>query len=680
MSPTNLRPDAQSPEQWWAPPETSLDGRADAAPPKVSTPVVEAKDPLIGMVVGSFRLIRKLGGGGMGTVYLGEHTLIGSKVAVKFLHEHFASNEALVQRFLAEARAVNLIGHENIINIFDMSLLPPRRHYLVMEYLEGSPLSSMTGSPQPPSVIVPILTQVCDALQAAHLNGVVHRDLKPENIFLVRHDRTPHFVKVLDFGIAKLLDGAHSPGQTSMGTIIGTPEYMAPEQWAGKGVDGRTDLYALGIIAYELLTGRTPFPKGGLGSLLHAHLQEMPPTPQERNPSVPLPLSQLVMRAMAKRPEDRFRNSAEMRAALEQAFAGHVPPPPPSIATPSPTASAGAPPPPSLPLDTAMAIPATAPAPPRRPASPPPLETAARVVLMPGLEPVRMTCTDLSRAGAFLCTEGSLPPMRARVALTLELRDRHLACTGEVVRHVTPAQATSWGMRAGFAIQFVDLSAEARDALSRLAQGQLPPLAAPKVLSDDPQAESLLAMLQQRMNADPYVLLSLAQDATFDDVRQHARAATSALDTIAARPLSARQAKNLAEMRSRVEKAADLLGHPRQRIEHDAWRANYAGVARCISSGLTATEIESLRARYLMAHPGAETRERIHATTASAWEGQGKIELALAEYEKALTADPLNLTLQQRYWSLKQRGVKPTPPPDNGPKGQDVPGLRRRRS
>jgi serine/threonine-protein kinase len=455
---------------------------------------------------------------------------------------------------------------------------------------------------------------------------------------------------------------------------------MAPEQWAGKGVDGRTDLYALGIIAYELLTGRTPFPKGGLGSLLHAHLQEMPPTPQERNPSVPLPLSQLVMRAMAKRPEDRFRNSAEMRAALEQAFAGHVPPPPPSIATPSPTASAGAPPPPSLPLDTAMAIPATAPAPPRRPASPPPLETAARVVLMPGLEPVRMTCTDLSRAGAFLCTEGSLPPMRARVALTLELRDRHLACTGEVVRHVTPAQATSWGMRAGFAIQFVDLSAEARDALSRLAQGQLPPLAAPKVLSDDPQAESLLAMLQQRMNADPYVLLSLAQDATFDDVRQHARAATSALDTIAARPLSARQAKNLAEMRSRVEKAADLLGHPRQRIEHDAWRANYAGVARCISSGLTATEIESLRARYLMAHPGAETRERIHATTASAWEGQGKIELALAEYEKALTADPLNLTLQQRYWSLKQRGVKPTPPPDNGPKGQDVPGLRRRRS
>jgi serine/threonine-protein kinase len=200
------------------------------------------------------------------------------------------------------------------------------------------------------------------------------------------------------------------------------------------------------------------------------------------------------------------------------------------------------------------------------------------------------------------------------------------------------------------------------------------------VLADDPQAEALLAMLLQRMSNDPYVLLSLPQDATFDDVRQHARAATSALETISARPLSPRQGKDLAEMRSRIEKAADLLGHPRQRIEHDAWRTNYAGVARCISSGLTATEIESLRARYLMAHPGAEARERIHFTTATAWESQGKIELALTEYEKALSADPLNLQLQQRYWTLKQRGVKPTPPPDNGPKGHDVPGLRRRRS
>lgn len=272
-----------------------------------------------------------------------------------------------------------------------------------------------------------------------------------------------------------------------------------------------------------------------------------------------------------------------------------------------------------------------------------------------------------------------MPPLRSRVTLTLELGDRTLSCGGDVVRHVTPEQASAWAMRAGFAVQFTNLATEAREALSRLAQGQKPAPATPKASVDDPQAESLLTMLQQRMNNDPYVLLSLAQDATFDDVRQHARAALTALENIASRPLSARQTKDLAEVRSRVEKAADLLGHPRQRIEHDAWRGNFAGVARCIASGLTATEIESLHARYLMAHPGAEARERIHSTTASAWESQGNVSLALAEYEKALNADPLNLSLQQRYWSLKQRGSKPAAEsPDNRSKGQDVPGLRRR--
>jgi serine/threonine-protein kinase len=650
-----------------------------------------AKDALISSVVGSFRLVRKLGGGGMGTVYLGEHTLIGSKVAVKFLHDHFASNEALVQRFLAEARAVNLIGHENIINIFDMNVLPPRRHYLVMEYLEGSPLSSMTGSPQPPAVVVPILTQVCDALQAAHVNGVVHRDLKPENIFLVRHDRTPHFVKVLDFGIAKLFDGSQPSGQTSLGTIIGTPEYMAPEQWSGKVSDGRTDLYALGIIAYELLTGRTPFAKGGLGSLLSAHLQEMPPAPRDVNPAVPTALSQVIMRAMAKRAEDRFRSAADMRSALEQALAGHAPPlPTPAPQTPLRPAGPG----PVLAssdtlmgsLPTAAPSPAPAPSPAAAHAPTPPkasgaiqaLGVIARLKLPPSAEPVRLACTDLSRAGVFLCTDGALPPLRTRLPLTLELPGRNLPFTGEVVRHVTTAQASSWGMNAGFAVQFVDVSAEAREALSLLAQGQTPRPAAPKAAAyDDPQAESLLTMLQQRMNTDPYVLLSLPQDATFDDIRQHARAALSALENIASRPLSARQLKNLSDMRARVEKASETLGLPRNRIEHDAWRGNYPGVARCISSGLTATEIDALRVRFLQAHPGAEAKERIHATTASAWESQGKIDLALAEYEKALTHNPLNLQLQQRYWTLKQRGAKPTPPPDSKG-GPDVPGLRRR--
>jgi serine/threonine protein kinase len=613
----------------------------------------------MGTVVGSFRLIRKLGGGGMGTVYLGEHTLIGSKVAVKFLHEHFASNEALVQRFLAEARAVNLIGHENIINIFDMNVLPPRRHYLVMEYLEGHPLASLLGRPVAPSVIVPILTQVCDALQAAHSHGVIHRDLKPENIFLVRHDRTPYFVKVLDFGIAKLLDRGLAPAQTSLGTLLGTPEYMAPEQWSEQPVDGRTDLYALGIIAYSLLTGRRPFIGEGLGELLTAHLKQVPVSPNRVNPEVPAALSDVVMRAMAKRPEERFQSASELRTALEQAMGSARPALPtlPSVKAstgPQATLASRATPPASPRSATPPASPPSS-----RPPEPPMSDITARVTLEPGTTPVRMMCTDLSRAGTFLCTDGALPSLRSRVALTLELSGKQLPCTGEVVRHISPAQASSWGMRAGFAVQFIRQCTELRDTLARRAT-------LPKPLPDDPLAGALLHMLLKRMSQDPYVLLSLPQDATFESVRQSVHNIRRNLDSIAARPLSARQLQDLTDLRARIEKTLSLLDSPRQRLEHDAWRGNYAGVAHCIASGVSASELESLRTRYLRAHPGAEVRERIHASTATSWETQGEIARALAAYEEALSADPLNLQLQQRYWSLKRRDPRPgaaaTPP------------------
>ncbi|ADO70775.1 serine/threonine protein kinase [Stigmatella aurantiaca] len=639
-------------------PAPGVGERPSAAPP------AEAVDPLIGKVIGSFQILRKLGGGGMGTVYLGQHTIIGSKVAVKFLHDHFASNEVLVQRFLAEAKAVNLIGHENIVNIFDLNVLPPRRHYLVMEYLEGSPLSSLTGSPADPSVVIPILTQVCDALQAAHAHGVVHRDLKPENVMLVRHDRTPHFVKVLDFGIAKLFD-AEKKGQTLVGTLIGTPGYMAPEQWTGPAVDGRTDLYALGIIAYELLTGRMPFPKGPLGTLLHSHLKVIPPTPRAVNPGVPEVLSQLIMRTLAKRPEDRFQTANELRAALEQALPSEAAAPR-SSTTPVPQAIPE--PPPAVALQPTMLTPWNI------PALPATVDVMARVVLQPGAEPSRVRCTDLSRNGVFLCTSDPLPALRSRLSLTLELREQPLTCTGEVVHHVPPAQASAWGTRAGFAVQFLNLPTEARELLARSLQGHTAPSprnpSSKAPLVDDAEAGTVLATLAKPPQTDPYALLSLPLDAPFDDIRQHARNTLRTLEALATRPLSARQTKELNEVRARVEKAGDLLGHPRQRIEHDAWRGNFAGVARCISSGLTASEIEALRTRFLQAHPGAEARERIHATTASAWESQGNLSLALAEYEKALAAVPLSLSLQQRYWSLKQRGLKATPPPaGKGPEG-----------
>ena len=211
--------------------------------------VPSTKDPLIGAQVGSYKILKLLGTGGMGSVYSG----IGSRVAIKFLHEHLSSNADLVQRFYAEARAVNVIGHANLVSIFDMNVLPPNRYNLVMEYLEGNSLESQVGGSMPMMRAVPILVQVCDALDQAHELGVVHRDLKPENLMLVKRGRQEDFVKILDFGIAKL-QSTMSNRKTATGVIIGTPDYMAPEQASGDNIDGRTDQYSLGVIAYELAT------------------------------------------------------------------------------------------------------------------------------------------------------------------------------------------------------------------------------------------------------------------------------------------------------------------------------------------------------------------------------------------------------------------------------------------
>ncbi|MFZ5443681.1 MAG: serine/threonine-protein kinase, partial [Myxococcota bacterium] len=233
-------------------------------------------DGIVGTTLGSFRITKVIGRGGMGTVYLGEHTVIGSRVAIKVLQEKLAADEGLVARFYAEARAVNLIGHENIVNIFDMNVVPPNRYYLVMEYLEGKPLNYLMTQPVPAAISIPILVQVCDALQAAHDAGIVHRDLKPENIFLIKRGRTENFVKVLDFGLAKLLDPERSSTNTAVGLIVGTPEFMSPEQANSAPVDGRSDVYSLGCISWLLATGRLPFPQRGLTDLLVAHRSQNP--------------------------------------------------------------------------------------------------------------------------------------------------------------------------------------------------------------------------------------------------------------------------------------------------------------------------------------------------------------------------------------------------------------------
>ncbi|WP_332307069.1 serine/threonine-protein kinase [Stigmatella aurantiaca] len=384
---------------------------------------LEEPDPLLGTQLGSFRLMRRLGRGGMGAVYLGEHVSIGSRMAVKVLHEHLAAYPELVQRFHAEARAVNLIGHENIVSIVDLNAAPPRP-YLIMEYLEGTPLSSYVGTPMKAEQWVPILAQACEALHAAHLRGIVHRDLKPDNIFLVqRAQGSAPFVKVLDFGIAKLLDSAGP--QTQAGIIVGTPEYMAPEQSQTGRIDGRADVYAFGVIAYQLATGQLPFTVEGSAAQLVAHQTQLPVPPRSVCPGVSPVIEAVILRALAKSITERYQTTLELRAALEEALAeerrgGGVIAPVASSAPGSGPEGAG-----------------------RRRART--MEVPARVVLRPGAAPERLVCSDIARGGLFLRLEAPLPPLFSRVQVTLELERGPLTSTCEVVRHVTPGAGQALG-------------------------------------------------------------------------------------------------------------------------------------------------------------------------------------------------------------------------------------------
>jgi serine/threonine-protein kinase len=277
---------------------------------------------LEGASIGNYVVRSKLGEGGMGAVYLGEHPLIGKKVAVKVLKEELSSNAEVVRRFFNEAKAVNEIHHQNIVDIVDFGKMPSGNGgeiaYIIMEFLEGESLASRlrsTGLRVPE--VVEVMQQACSALAASHNKGIIHRDLKPDNIYLCPRGPTRNFVKVLDFGIAKLTGGDGDHSQTRTGTVMGTPYYMSPEQCEGRRqIDHRSDVYSLGVVMYELLTGRVPFNEEGFGALIVAHLTKMPEPPCSVRPGVPAELDAVVMRALEKDPTRRFQTMDEFSAAI----------------------------------------------------------------------------------------------------------------------------------------------------------------------------------------------------------------------------------------------------------------------------------------------------------------------------------------------------------------------------
>jgi serine/threonine-protein kinase len=271
----------------------------------------------VGFAVGEYRVEGKLGEGGMATVYSARHPLIGKKAAIKVMSPALCADAIAVERFVQEARAVNQIGHPNIVDIFSFGKLSDGRSYFVMEWLQGETLQSrLAQGKMPLTEVIEILFHVCDALEAAHEKGIVHRDLKPENIFLVHVRANRKQVKLLDFGIAKLTgDGAGKVLSTSANVVMGTPQYISPEQARAKNIDHRTDIYSLGAMAYEMVLGRPPFISDSAMAMVAMHLSDPVPPPRSLWPEIPELVEQLLC-GMLEKDADKRPNLVQIREYL----------------------------------------------------------------------------------------------------------------------------------------------------------------------------------------------------------------------------------------------------------------------------------------------------------------------------------------------------------------------------
>ncbi len=304
------------------------DARADARGPERTilshdgTPLgssAEWRDPLVGTILdGRYRVVLRVGQGGFAVVYHARHERLGTDVAVKVLRSELAHDRRVLARFVREARTTSLIDHDNVVRVMDFGCADGGAHYLVTEYVTGTPLSvpiAATG-PLAPLRVAHITAQVAAGVGRAHTLGVVHRDLKPENVMLLRRGSDPDFVKVLDFGIASVPNADKKV--TRPGEILGTAYYMPPKQWTAGAIDARTDVYALGAMVFEMLTGRPPFEAATPAALVAQHLMDPPPSPTSRVPSLRggAIFDEIVGRCLAKRPEDRYQSMNDVLGGI----------------------------------------------------------------------------------------------------------------------------------------------------------------------------------------------------------------------------------------------------------------------------------------------------------------------------------------------------------------------------
>ena len=286
-----------------------------------SSDLLDSAD-VIGTQVGAYRILQQIGEGGMGAVYLAEHAMIGRRAAIKVLHASASRREDVVTRFFNEAKASTAISDPGIVQIFDFGHAEDGSAYIVMELLDGEALDSRLKRLRriPLVEALRLMRQIASSLGAAHARGIVHRDLKPGNIFVVHDPEVAggERTKILDFGIAKLNDGDASGFKTGTEAMLGTPAFMSPEQCRGAGhVDRRSDIYSLGCVLYQLITGRLPFEATGIGEIIVMHMQQAPPPPSVHGP-IPVEVDQLILRCLDKDPGARFDDGHQLAAAIGQ--------------------------------------------------------------------------------------------------------------------------------------------------------------------------------------------------------------------------------------------------------------------------------------------------------------------------------------------------------------------------